>query len=111
MRGVCGEVRGGVRVRGGVLGGREGAWGVLGVRGACVGRVCWARKVGIARSALLSGYLGKSGPLPRFRITNAASSPRDGRSMHIIGIRRNFTATCLVIRVLLLVGTFVPQFL
>ena len=84
VRGVCGEVRGcvrvkgvcgevawvcegerGVRVREGVLGGREGAWAVLGVRGACVGRVCWARKVGIARSALLSGYLGKSGHLPR----------------------------------------------
>ena len=32
---------------------------------ACVRRVCWAR-VGIARSALLSGYLGKSGHLPRY---------------------------------------------
>ena len=55
--GVCGEVRGSVRVRGGVR--------VRGVCWACVGRVCWARKVGIARSALLSGYLGKSGHLPR----------------------------------------------
>ena len=39
--------------------------GVGGVRGACVGRVCGAISVGIARSALLSGYLGKSGHLPR----------------------------------------------
>ena len=38
---------------------------VGGVRGACVGRVCGAISVGIARSALLSGYLGKSGHLPR----------------------------------------------
>ena len=44
------------------------AWGV---RGACVGRAwgepgaCWAISVGIARAALLSGYLGKSGHLPR----------------------------------------------
>ena len=37
----------------------------LGVRGACVGRVWEAISVGIARSALLSGYLGKSGHLPR----------------------------------------------
>ena len=36
------------------------AWGV---RGACVGAI----SVGIARSALLSGYLGKSGHLPRCR--------------------------------------------
>ena len=34
------------------------AWGV---RGACVGAII----VDIARSALLSGYLGKSGHLPR----------------------------------------------
>ena len=53
---------------------------VWGVRGACVcvgGRVAWgvreacvcvgAISVGIARSALLSGYLGKSGHLPRSR--------------------------------------------
>ena len=63
VRGVCGEVRGGVGGRGGMR--VRGC--VLGVRGACVGRVCWARKVGIARSALLSGYLGKSGHLPRLR--------------------------------------------
>ena len=47
-------------------------WGVVGVgvgfRGACVGRVWGAIRVGIARSALLSGYLGKSGHLPRFII-------------------------------------------
>ena len=47
------DVGGGVR---GVCLGR--AWGV---RGACVGAI----SVGIARSALLSGYLGKSGHLPR----------------------------------------------
>ena len=49
------DVGGGVR---GVCLGR--AWGV---RGACVGAI----SVGIARSALLSGYLGKSGHLPRCR--------------------------------------------
>ena len=52
------------------------AWGVCGacagrargVYGACcVGRVWGAISVGIARSALLSGYLGKSGHLPRFK--------------------------------------------
>ena len=51
------------------------AWAVgraWGVRGACVGRAwgepgaCWAISVGIARAALLSGYLGKSGHLPRY---------------------------------------------
>jgi len=55
VRGVCGA-----------------AWGVRwacagrarGVRGACVGRVWGAISVGIAHSALLSGYLGKSGHLP-----------------------------------------------
>ena len=53
----------------GMLGGVGGrAWGV---RGACVGRV-WggAIRVGIARSALLSGYLGKSGHLPRLLLPN-----------------------------------------
>ena len=54
---------------GGVLG--RPAWGVCvgrvrGVCGACVGRVFGAISVGIARSALLSGYLGKSGHLPRY---------------------------------------------
>ena len=52
VRGVCGACAGRVR----------------GVCGACagrVGRVCGAISVGIARSALLSGYLGKSGHLPR----------------------------------------------
>ena len=38
-------------------------WGVL--CGACVELVRWAISIGIARSALLSGYLGKSGHLPR----------------------------------------------
>ena len=47
--GVCGACAGRVR----------------GVRGACVGRVFGAISVGIARSALLSGYLGKYGHLPR----------------------------------------------
>ena len=42
-------------------------WGVRGVCEACVGRVWGAISVGIARSALLSGYLGKSGHLPRYR--------------------------------------------
>ena len=54
-----------------VVGEREvwGGWGVVGggvgCCGACVGRVWGAIRVGIARSALLSGYLGKSGHLPR----------------------------------------------
>ena len=48
--------RGGMRM--GACVGRAGAW-------ACVGRACCAISVGIARSALLSGYLGKSGHLPR----------------------------------------------
>ena len=54
-----------------VLGGR-GVWGGWGVVGggvgccrACEGPVWGAIRVGIARSALLSGYLGKSGHLPR----------------------------------------------
>ena len=38
---------------------------VLGVCGACAGLVWGAISVGIARSALLSVYLGKSGHLPR----------------------------------------------
>ena len=42
--------------------GRMRAWGV---RGACVGCASLAISVCIARSALLSGYLGKSGHLPR----------------------------------------------
>ena len=68
-----GEVgsRGGRRARGvrGVC-----VWGVGcvvslgGVRGACVGRVCGAKIVCIARSTLLSGYLGKSRHLPKYRI-------------------------------------------
>ena len=44
--------------------GEVGSWGgrrAWGVRGACVGAI----SVGIARSALLSGYLGKCGHLPR----------------------------------------------
>ena len=45
--------------------GRMRAWGV---RGACVGCACLAISVCIARSALLSGYLGKSGHLPRYRM-------------------------------------------
>ena len=57
VEGVCGRVLE-VGVEGGV--GRAG-----GVRGACV---CVAISVGIARSALLSGYLGKSGHLPRCSI-------------------------------------------
>ena len=57
-RGVCGRVRACAgRVRG-VFGAARG------VRGACVGRVWGAISVGIAHSALLSGYLGKSGHLP-----------------------------------------------
>ena len=68
---------GGVEVCWGVLGRRWGGVGVgLGrwvgvecVRGACVGRACLAISVGIARSALLSGYLGKSGHLPRYART------------------------------------------
>ena len=71
--GCVGEVcLGGVReVWRGVWRGGKSGWEacvgrVWGVRKACVRRVCWAR-VGIARSALLSGYLGKSGHLPRFR--------------------------------------------
>ena len=57
--------------RGGGWSGGMCAWGVrwarLGVGGAWVwrGRACCAISVGIARSALLSGYLGKSGHLPR----------------------------------------------
>ena len=55
----------------GSRGGRR-AWGVRGrargVRGACVGRAWGAIRVGIARSALLSGYLGKSGHLPRYTL-------------------------------------------
>ena len=51
-------------------------WG--GVSGRCVGEVCWVCVLGrcvggvgegcrlATRSALLSGYLGKSGHLPRF---------------------------------------------
>ena len=47
------------------------------VCGECVGRawgvhVC-AISVGIARSALLSGYLGKSGHLPRCKIEYSSS--------------------------------------
>ena len=60
-----GKVLGGCGDVGGCWGACVGrAWGV---RGACVGRV-WggAIRVGIARSALLSGYLGKSGHLPRY---------------------------------------------
>ena len=44
------------------------AWAVgrvWGVHGASVRGACWAISVGIARAALLSGYLGKSGHLPR----------------------------------------------
>ena len=56
---------------GGVLGRWEVVVGGVhgrprGVRGACAGRA-WDVRVGIARSALLSGYLGKSGHLPRCR--------------------------------------------
>ena len=63
----AGCVRGCVGCAWGVRGACVGrAWGV---RGTCVGRargVCGgAISVGIARSALLSGYLGKSGHLPR----------------------------------------------
>ena len=64
---------GGVLGRWGVgVGGMRGA--CEGLRGACVGRVWGAISVGIARSALLSGYLGKSGHLPRYlvRYFNAA---------------------------------------
>ena len=92
---MLGRCRGGVglvlgRCRGGVSGWVEEV-GVGCVRGACVGRTwgvrvwhfaevsgwvedvgvgcmrgaCVAISVGIARSALLSGYLGKSGHLPR----------------------------------------------
>ena len=61
-----GEVgsRGG-RLRGACAGRVRGLYWKLGWE-ACVGRVCGAISVGIARSALLSGYLGKSGHLPRF---------------------------------------------
>ena len=67
LRGVCVGRAGGVRGAG-----VGGAWGVggafvgraWGVRRACVGRVWGAISVGIARSALLSGYLGISGHLP-----------------------------------------------
>ena len=44
--------------------GRAGGWVWV-----CVGRACCAISVGIARSALLSGYLGKSGDLPRSILT------------------------------------------
>ena len=50
-------------VRGACLG---RAWGV----GAFVRRMCWAISGCIARSALLSGYLGKSGHLPRLKFNN-----------------------------------------
>ena len=46
------------------VGGVRGAC-VVCVRGAWVGCVCGVISVGIARSSLLSGYLGKSGHLPR----------------------------------------------
>ena len=78
---VSGRCRGGVglvlgRCRGGVSGWVEEV-GVGCVRGACVGRACGVRgaclgcaclaiSVSIARSALLSGYLGKSGHLIRY---------------------------------------------
>ena len=68
--GVSGCVLGACVVCGGVCG-VFGVWGrvwwVWGVFGACVWQVCWAIGVGIARSALLSGYLGKSGHLPRLK--------------------------------------------
>ena len=56
--------------------GKRRVWGVRwacmgrawGVRGAFLRRMCWAISVGIARAALLSGYLGKSGHLPRWQI-------------------------------------------
>ena len=51
VRGVCGAGR----VRCGVCVGR-----VRGVCGVCAGRVS-----GVSLAALLSGYLGKSGHLPR----------------------------------------------
>ena len=60
LGGVCGVCAG---LRGACAG---CAWGV---RWACV----WAKSVGIARSALLSGYLGKSGHLPRFKTSEASS--------------------------------------
>ena len=47
------------------LGAQGRVWGVCVCAWACVGRACFAISVGIARSALLSGYLGKSGHLPR----------------------------------------------
>ena len=66
-----GEVGGVCRACAGrVLGHVRGVCGV--VRGACVGRAWDVRggggaiSVGITRSALLSGYLGKSGHLPRY---------------------------------------------
>ena len=58
--GVCGVCVGRVR---GVCGACAGR--VLGVCGACAGLVWGAISVGIAPSALLSGYLGKYGHLPR----------------------------------------------
>ena len=57
--GVCVGACGGVRALGGDVGG-------LGVVGRAWGVCGGAIRVGIARSALLSGYLGKSGHLPRF---------------------------------------------
>ena len=66
VRGVCGVCAGRVR---GVCGACVGR--VQSVCGACVGRVCGARSVGIARSALLSGYLGKSGHLPRYEMSES----------------------------------------
>ena len=65
VHGVCGACAGRVRGVCGACAGRALEVGVGGVRGACVGRVCGTISVGIARSALLSGYLGKSGHLPR----------------------------------------------
>ena len=56
--------RGGMRAWG-VRGARRGVCGACVCAWACVGRACCAISVGIARSALLSGYLGKSGHLPR----------------------------------------------
>ena len=58
--GVSGRCGAGVGCVGGLLG-VLGEWGCC---GGCVGRV-WGARVGIARSALLSGYIGKSGHLPR----------------------------------------------
>ena len=64
VQGVC---RACERLRGACVGRAWGMCGaVWGVRGACVRRAWGAISVGIARSALLSGYLGKSGHLPRY---------------------------------------------